>query len=81
MRIRFSYRSTASAVPAAPPTFEEVHQGGSAGSNTVTTATSVLGVNGHVYLAAVGTRSVRLFQHRHRPWSDMDARGEPVRRA
>ncbi len=42
--------------PAAPPTFEEVHQGGSAGSNTVTTATSLLGVNGHVYLAAVGTR-------------------------
>jgi hypothetical protein len=43
--------------PAAPPTFEEVAQGGAANSSSVTTATSVLGVTGHLYLAAVGSRS------------------------
>jgi hypothetical protein len=42
--------------PAAPPTFEEVQQGGAANSASVTTAGSVLGVPGHLYLAAVGTR-------------------------
>jgi hypothetical protein len=42
-----------------PPTFEEVAQGGSADSDTVTTATMLSGVTGHVYLAAVSTKPFR----------------------
>jgi hypothetical protein len=45
--------STASATP----TFEEVQHGGSAGLTTVTTAVPLLGVNGHLYLAAVSSKS------------------------
>jgi hypothetical protein len=41
------------------PTFEEIHHGGSAGLATVTTATSLLGVPGHLYLAAVSSKSYR----------------------
>jgi hypothetical protein len=41
---------------AAPPTFEEVRDGGSAGSSSVTTNTSLLGVTGHLYLAAVSSK-------------------------
>ncbi len=42
-----------------PPTFEEVAQGGSASSDTVTTATSLAGVTGHLYLAAVSSKPFR----------------------
>jgi hypothetical protein len=41
------------------PTFEEIQHGGSAGLVTVTTATSLLGVPGHLYLAAVSSKSYR----------------------
>jgi hypothetical protein len=41
-----------------PPTIEDVRTGGS-GSDTVTTATSLAGVNGHLYLAAIASRSYR----------------------
>ena len=34
----------------------EVRQGGSASSSSVTTATSLTGVNGHLYLAAVSSK-------------------------
>ncbi len=43
-------------VPATPPTLEEVREGGSASTSSVTTATNLTGVAGHVYLAAVSTR-------------------------
>jgi hypothetical protein len=45
---------------AAPPTFMEVQQGGSASSTTVTTSAPVTGVNGHLYLAAVSSKSPRV---------------------
>ena len=38
------------------PTFEEVQHGGSTGLATVTTATSLTGVSGHLYLAAVSSK-------------------------
>jgi hypothetical protein len=39
-----------------PPTFEEVSQGGSASASTVSTETTLMGVTGHLYLAAVSTK-------------------------
>jgi VCBS repeat-containing protein len=44
---------------AAPPTFIEAQQGGSASSTSVTTNAALTGVSGHVYLAAVSTKSPR----------------------
>jgi hypothetical protein len=41
------------------PTFEEIQHGGSAGLATVTTATPVTGVAGHLYLAAISSKSYR----------------------
>lgn len=38
------------------PTFEAVHHGGSTGLVTVSTATTVTGVTGHLYLAAVSSK-------------------------
>lgn len=38
------------------PTFEETQHGGSTGLATVTTATSLTGVTGHLYLAAVSSK-------------------------
>ena len=45
---------------ATPPTFMEVQQGGSASSTTVTTNAAVTGVSGHLYLAAVSSKSPRV---------------------
>jgi hypothetical protein len=42
-----------------PPVFEEVRGGGSEGSNSVTTDTSLMGVTGNVYLAAVSSKPYR----------------------
>jgi hypothetical protein len=39
-----------------PPTLEEVNQGGATASSTVTTDSSLTGVDGHFYLAAVSTK-------------------------
>jgi Abnormal spindle-like microcephaly-assoc'd, ASPM-SPD-2-Hydin len=44
---------------AAPPMFIEAQQGGSANITTVTTSTALTGVSGHLYLAAVSTKSPR----------------------
>ncbi len=44
---------------ATPPTFVEVRQGGSASASSVTTATNLTGVTGHLYLAAVSTKPYR----------------------
>jgi hypothetical protein len=44
---------------AAPPTFIEAQQGGSANITSVTTSTALAGVSGHVYLAAISTKSPR----------------------
>jgi hypothetical protein len=42
-----------------PPTFMEGQEGGSANTNSVTTLTSLDGVPGHLYLAAVSTKPYR----------------------
>ncbi|RPH59307.1 MAG: choice-of-anchor D domain-containing protein, partial [Acidobacteria bacterium] len=39
------------------PTFEEIHHGGSTDLATVTTTTSLLGVTGHLYLAAISSKT------------------------
>jgi hypothetical protein len=41
------------------PTFEELQHGGSTSSTSVTTATNLAGVTGHLYLAAISTTSYR----------------------
>jgi uncharacterized protein YaiE (UPF0345 family) len=41
------------------PTFEEMRQGGSGKSTSVTTATNLTGVTGHLYLAAISTTHYR----------------------
>jgi Zn-dependent metalloprotease/disulfide oxidoreductase YuzD len=45
------------APPAAPITHEETKTGGSTSSATVTTSASLTGVSGHLYLAAISTKS------------------------
>jgi hypothetical protein len=42
-----------------PPTFMEAQEGGSSSTNIVTTATSLTGVSGHLYLTAVSTKPYR----------------------
>jgi hypothetical protein len=42
-----------------PPTVQQIAQGGSSGSDAVTTATLLEGVAGHLYLAAVSTKPFR----------------------
>ncbi len=63
------------------PTFEEVQQGGAANSNTVTTATSLLGCCRNVYLAAISSKPYYAGQHRDWPGSALDATGGTVCRA
>ncbi len=66
--------------PATPPTFVDVRQGGSANLGTVSTATAVTGVTGHLYLAAISAKTHRQVTAVTGLGLDLDASGSAVRR-